>query len=213
MADSDSTTLKRCSRCGEYLPPTSEYFYPDKRNSSQLRADCKLCNRANGKQYRKTNPEKARESVRRTRNTKSPEYKRKKREYMRRWHSEHRDITRARCKNWRTQNIEVARQSCHNWRLANPEKVASYTRNRKARLRDSEGTHTAADVQAQLKRQKGMCYYCGAKVGNKYHVDHVVPVTRNGSNDPSNLVIACPICNIKKSDKLPHEWPEGGRLL
>lgn len=44
-------------------------------------------------------------------------------------------------------------------------------------------------------------------------VDHVVPLVKGGSNGPDNLVIACSTCNLRKNDKLPHEWPEGGRLL
>jgi 5-methylcytosine-specific restriction endonuclease McrA len=41
----------------------------------------------------------------------------------------------------------------------------------------------------------------------------VVPLSRGGSNGPENIVIACPTCNLAKKDKMPHEWPEGGRLL
>jgi 5-methylcytosine-specific restriction endonuclease McrA len=50
-------------------------------------------------------------------------------------------------------------------------------------------------------------------VGDTYHVDHVVPLVRGGSDDPSNLVIACVPCNLSKGDKLPHEWKRSGRLL
>jgi 5-methylcytosine-specific restriction endonuclease McrA len=38
-------------------------------------------------------------------------------------------------------------------------------------------------------------------------------LVRGGRNSPDNLVITCPVCNLKKRDKLPHEWIEGGRLL
>jgi len=78
------------------------------------------------------------------------------------------------------------------------------------------GSHTIEDVKRQYDRQKGKCYYCGKKLGtgkNAYHVDHIIPLSRGGSNDISNLVIACPQCNVSKQDKLLHEWLEGGRLL
>jgi HNH endonuclease len=35
--------------------------------------------------------------------------------------------------------------------------------------------------------------------------DHVFPITRGGSNDPSNLVTACSICNYMKGNYLLEE--------
>ena len=72
------------------------------------------------------------------------------------------------------------------------------------------GSHTAADIAAQHARQKGRCYWCDEKVGRRYHVDHIVPLARGGSNDPENLVISCRFCNLSRGAKLPHEW--GSRL-
>lgn len=33
-------------------------------------------------------------------------------------------------------------------------------------------------------------------------IDHIIPLTKNGSNDISNLVTACQRCNSKKSNKI-----------
>jgi 5-methylcytosine-specific restriction endonuclease McrA len=93
---------------------------------------------------------------------------------------------------------------------------------RRALKKGNGGTYTAQDIQDQLKRQRHKCYYCQLKFektqkneGIKYiyHIEHVVPLTRNGSNDMSNIVLACPTCNLRKHNRLPHEWPEGNRLL
>lgn len=96
------------------------------------------------------------------------------------------------------------------------EEAYEYNRTRRARKINAQGKHTAQDVQAQYTRQKGECYYaaCGhSKLGKVYHVDHIIPLSRGGSNGPENLVIACPTCNLSKHNKLLHEWVEGGRLL
>lgn len=43
------------------------------------------------------------------------------------------------------------------------------------------------------------CHYCGApKAGT---VDHVIPVSRGGTNDASNLVPACGPCNYSKGGR------------
>jgi len=110
-------------------------------------------------------------------------------------------------------NREKIKERIKAYRAANPEIVRISSHRRRARQRNAEGTHTIVDIQRQYERQRGKCYYCGIKVGHKYHVDHVVPLSRGGSDGPENLVIACRSCNETKHNKLPHEWPEGGRLL
>jgi len=102
------------------------------------------------------------------------------------------------------------------YREKHPEIIKVINSNRRSKLCAAPGKHTVDDIQAQLKRQKGRCYYaaCGhCKLGKEFHVEHVVPLIRDGWNDASNIVISCPVCNAKKGKRLPHEWVEGGRLL
>lgn len=59
-----------------------------------------------------------------------------------------------------------------------------------------------------LRRCNFACYYCGvpAALGVKQlHVDHVIPVSLGGSNDPWNLVAACWDCNAGKTNGVPSE--------
>lgn len=77
----------------------------------------------------------------------------------------------------------------------------------------SKGHYTAQDIQEQYNRQRESCYYCRKKLHKKYHIDHVAPLSKGGSNDIHNIVLACPSCNLSKSDKLLHQWRNGGRLL
>lgn len=99
------------------------------------------------------------------------------------------------------------------WRANHKEYISVWNRRIKAARTRAIGTHTAGDIKDQYTRQKGKCFWCGEIVGKNYHVDHVVPLARGGSNWPDNLVISCPTCNMRRRDKLPHEWAEGGRLL
>jgi len=86
-----------------------------------------------------------------------------------------------------------------------------YAHNKRARKYGVEGTLTADDYMVKLKAQKGKCWYCGIDLGNKWHTDHRVPMSRGGKNTPENVVLCCARCNQKKQHKLPHEWI--GRLL
>ena len=50
------------------------------------------------------------------------------------------------------------------------------------------------------------CYLCGKLIPmGKRHVDHIVPISKNGSHRPSNLAVACERCNLQKHDKMPEE--------
>lgn len=54
-------------------------------------------------------------------------------------------------------------------------------------------------------RDKYRCVYCGVhakKRGVKTHVDHIVPLAKGGSNEISNLCLACEACNLKKGEQI-----------
>lgn len=60
-----------------------------------------------------------------------------------------------------------------------------------------------------LDRDGPLCAYCEAPTSLVYpdpHIDHVVPRSRGGGNELSNLVIACPRCNMAKGSKLLEDW-------
>jgi hypothetical protein len=56
-----------------------------------------------------------------------------------------------------------------------------------------------------LRRDNYTCRYCGTSVadGAVLTVDHVVPTTLGGSDDPTNLVAACRDCNAGKASTSP----------
>lgn len=55
-----------------------------------------------------------------------------------------------------------------------------------------------------FRRDNHTCRYCGRSAPDvKLTIDHVVPETLGGSDDPSNLVTACADCNSGKSATPP----------
>lgn len=55
-----------------------------------------------------------------------------------------------------------------------------------------------------LRRDNHTCRYCGATAPDvELTVDHVVPVSLGGLDDPSNLVAACRDCNAGKTSSSP----------
>lgn len=47
------------------------------------------------------------------------------------------------------------------------------------------------------------CRYCGKQAGDVIlHIDHIIPVSKGGTNDESNLITSCIDCNLGKSNLL-----------
>lgn len=57
-----------------------------------------------------------------------------------------------------------------------------------------------------LRRDDYSCRYCGGRAPDvQLTVDHVIPVTLGGSDEPGNLVAACTACNAGKSSVNPDQ--------
>lgn len=81
---------------------------------------------------------------------------------------------------------------------------------RRAIMANVVGSHTTEDLQRLYEEQDGQCAYCGIRlfwsIPGDIHVDHIQPITRNGSNNVDNLALTCAHCNLSKHDKTLDEW-------
>lgn len=114
--------------------------------------------------------------------------------------TERREDWRSAQRDYRERNRDRERERQRKWTAENREQATARVRNHFARLNGCEGSHTGKDVLDILAKQQGKCAICDVDVID-YHVDHIVPVVRKGSNDPSNLQILCPPCNRSKGGK------------
>lgn len=51
-----------------------------------------------------------------------------------------------------------------------------------------------------VKRDHGICHYCGRD--NSTSCDHLIPVSKGGTDNDDNLVCSCWPCNQKKGDRV-----------
>lgn len=101
-----------------------------------------------------------------------------------------------------------SREYLRAWLSENKDKVRVYFGNRRAREKGADGVYTEEDIVEINQSQNFSCTYCGASTKEEYHVDHIEPLSRGGSNWPRNLQILCPSCNMSKNAKNHCEFLE-----
>lgn len=123
------------------------------------------------------------------------------------------DSMRAKRKAEYERNREYYLDYATTWNRDNPDKVRLYLRvtghRRRSAVEASSRHFTSADVDRILKQQRGRCAYykrCGRDIRKGFHIDHIKPLSKGGSNEPSNIQLTCGSCNISKNNRDPEEW-------
>jgi 5-methylcytosine-specific restriction endonuclease McrA len=89
------------------------------------------------------------------------------------------------------------------WRRKNKARVVQQVLTRKYRVMGLQGTHTLEQWE-KLKEKFGQrCAKC--KQQRPLTRDHIIPVSKNGSNDISNIQPLCGPCNSSKSNHLEEQ--------
>ena len=75
----------------------------------------------------------------------------------------------------------------------------------------------SAEVDRRVRERAGQrCGYClspQALVMARLEIEHIIPLAKGGSDDESNLWLACPLCNGHKSDKNAAIDPDTGQVV
>lgn len=111
----------------------------------------------------------------------------------------HRELGKA----WAAKNPEKCKASRQRQYAARPEKWRADNFIRRARKQNAPGKVTPAQIKARIEFYGGCCAYCSKPYE---HLDHVIPLSRGGSNLPANIRPTCAKCNLSKGAKRLREW-------
>jgi len=166
--------VKTCSSCKIFKD--SSFFSPDKRTSTGLQSKCKPCQALYQKERREKNPEKHREAVK-----------------------------KSTAKNYEKKLIRNQK-----YRHENPEKVFAWkkldrSRNKQRILSDNAKRRS---IISSIKDDRILTLYClrdfyqAMSLGERFHVDHIVPLSRGGKHEIDNLQVIPAIDNLRKGNKI-----------
>lgn len=191
---------KNCSKCKTIKQSCD--FYEDSRVPSGLQSSCKKCFKTRVYRYRDST--RGKEIYKKYRSTE--EYKTKNRKIHNAWQKTEKG--RKYLKEYRQRkNYKKYRQDYEKEyrkrpvpkqkdRVLNQEYI-----NRKRN--NSDGTVTCEAMQEMLEKQNYKCNICSCNLKNIIkHLDHIIPITKNGLHSITNVQWLCYICNIRKSNKI-----------
>lgn len=224
---------KKCGKCGEFKPFSA--FYKMKSNKMHgLGPWCKPCMDAKRKGWAKANPERQHETglacarrgykTRWQRRKNDPKRIAYMREYHKRYAPENAEKIKAKNAVWHLRhkerrNADVLAKYYANreewwarnkaWAKAHPEAMNAYTRQCEAKRRAAKlkapGSWTEKDIKKLYELQRGKCMACRCDLSKSFHRDHIVALSKGGSNDISNIQLLCKSCNSRKHAK---DWTQ-----
>lgn len=198
---------KVCKSCNTERPVSDFRFH--KRDGYV--SHCKTCGKKLAKEYRETHSAKVKENQRRYRESHGLQisyYNRKyrlgRKEYQRlyqaRYRLEHPETQKRYRDTHKSQCIERAKS----WRARNPDKVRLSRRRHKVKRRCADGFYSEKEWLEILWLYDNRCVCCGISakdtVLGKLTPDHVIPITKGGSNYIENIQPMCLPCNRRKSN-------------
>ena len=157
--------------------------------------NCVACGYENKKRWEAANPEKITN-------------------YSKEYYDHNRDSLLPKSRAWHAKNKDRHRALNKRWHAANPEARRIHQSKRRARRKACAGNFTPAQIRELFAKQREKCVFCLISIKQSYHIDHIMPLSRGGSNGIGNIQLLCPICNQRKYAKDPLVFArENGRLL
>lgn len=92
-----------------------------------------------------------------------------------------------------------------NWRRKNPVALRLHS-GRRREWKKSDNPPTKNDIGRLFDEQGGLCFWTGDPLGDKYEIDHIVPLSRGGTHTPDNIALATPAANRSKGSLMPLEF-------
>jgi 5-methylcytosine-specific restriction endonuclease McrA len=163
--------MKTCSCCKTEKPLSA--YSPDVRTTLGVQSRCKICIAEAARMRRAKNPEPHREGVR----------KAVKRHYAKKLQ---------RNRDYRAKNAEKVSAWKAADRTRNKARILADNAMRRAKLRDGGITPEVISVYALRD------FYRAMSLGEDFHVDHIIPLSKGGAHAAQNLRVIPAIDNLRK---------------
>jgi 5-methylcytosine-specific restriction endonuclease McrA len=188
---------KICNKCNVEKHLDSFHLNPKLRDGHK--GTCKECKNKAGRKSYTDNREKRLVSAKKSREKYKEKYAVKKKEYEK----ANREKIKMRQRLFYRENTEAkakkqARRDA--WLVEHPEKRKEYSERRRFKM--TLGSNPEVLEYSRIL-MRDPCWYCG---GITTTVDHIVSISKGGTNDCTNLAACCDNCSSSKGEKSLLVW-------
>lgn len=191
--------IKVCSKCN--CTKSLTFFGVRKSNPDGLQKWCIPCLREYNLAYYNNNKERLKQNVLKW----CAENREASRSIKDKWSKANPEKQMTAIKRWQEQNEEQFKATKKKWREDNKDVLRIHCVNRRRKL---AGGTLPKDIAVKLmEKQGGICNCCLKPLNGDYHIDHIIPISKGGTNTEDNVQLLHSRCNLVKNDKWPWELP------
>jgi 5-methylcytosine-specific restriction endonuclease McrA len=211
---------KICSKCKE--SKTLDQFYKSKTGKYGVKSKCKECSNKIVREYRNNNRDKMskynkeyynnnknrlikyQKEYRNNNRDKIAKYQKEyydnNRDKIAKYHKEYNDNNKDKISKYQKEYYKTERGKLIS-------KLNSQNRHYRKKYNTNPGdilTTTQIEYLAEVYKQ---CAYCNTELTSENtHIDHIHPLSKEGSHSIDNVVLACKDCNLRKNAKTLDQW-------
>jgi hypothetical protein len=176
--------MRVCCKCKK--EKSLKEFAKHKRMKDGRDTICRECARERAREHYKNNKE-------------------KRISLAKKYYEEHRENMLEKAAKYREENREIINEYFREYQKTQHRKDCKRIYNSKRRSKCEE-TDITTEYVLKLKEETNFCPICGIKLSdegdnNKYHLDHIIPLAKNGLHMKSNIRFICRKCNLEKGSK------------
>ena len=188
---------KVCTKCGIEYYATSEFFNKDKRSKYGLNCHCKECCKKYKREYYSKNKE---NSIEYRKN-----HKEEAREISRKWRINNKEKVLSYKKKYKYP--EIQKKSQRKYYENNKQYFKNAKHKRRALKMLNGGSYTEQQWKECIKFFNNKCAYTGdILTSENIQIEHIVPISKGGSNNIWNIVPAIGYANSSKRNYDLEEW-------
>jgi 5-methylcytosine-specific restriction endonuclease McrA len=181
---------KQCTRCNEVK--NIDQFHKSKTGKYGLSSYCKECSNKYQKEYYNNN-------------------KNRLLKYQKEYYNNNKNRIAKYIKEYTNNNRDKRSKYIKEYQKTEKGKLSNKLNNQNRRYKKKYNTNpgnrlTTAQIEYLTEVYKH-CAYCNTELTSENtHIDHIHPLSKDGSHSIDNVVLACKDCNLQKNAKTLDQW-------